>query len=129
MCLVLKLDNGKVVSIANGQNHRMTDGQNHRTTQYRISIWMCKTCSDLLADWVLEHFFEGMYIFISTNIKYVKKMFRFTGGLGTRARRVRGHNAGEGEAEEHHYRGERSLQGQLWRVPGVFQERQFRPQE
>ena len=30
MCLVLKLDNGKVVSIANGQNHR--------TIQYGISI-------------------------------------------------------------------------------------------
>ena len=30
MCLVLKFDNGKVVSIANGQNHR--------TIQYRISI-------------------------------------------------------------------------------------------
>ena len=34
MCLVLKLDKGKVVSIANEQNHR----QNHRTIQYRISI-------------------------------------------------------------------------------------------
>ena len=30
MCLVLKLDNGKVISIA--------DGQNHRAIQYRISI-------------------------------------------------------------------------------------------
>ena len=38
MCLVSKLVNGKVVSIANGQNYRITDGQNHRTTQYRISI-------------------------------------------------------------------------------------------
>ena len=29
MCLVLKLDNGKVVSIANGQNHRWTESPNH----------------------------------------------------------------------------------------------------
>ena len=28
MYLVLKLDNGKVVSIANEQNHRRTDGRN-----------------------------------------------------------------------------------------------------
>ena len=34
MCLVLKLDNGKVVSIANEQNHR----QNHANIQYRIII-------------------------------------------------------------------------------------------
>ena len=29
MCLVLKSDNGKVVSIANGQNHRQTESPNH----------------------------------------------------------------------------------------------------
>ena len=34
MCLLLKLDNGKMVFIANGQ----PDRQNHRTIQYRISI-------------------------------------------------------------------------------------------
>ena len=34
MCLVLKLDNGKVVSIAN----RQTDRQSDRAIQYRISI-------------------------------------------------------------------------------------------
>ena len=34
MCLVLKSDNGKVVSIANEQNHR----QNHANIQYRIII-------------------------------------------------------------------------------------------
>ena len=33
-CLVLKLDNGKVVSIANEQ----TDTQNHANIQYRIII-------------------------------------------------------------------------------------------
>ena len=38
MCLVLKLDNGKVVSIVNGQ----TESQTHRTIQYRISIQMQK---------------------------------------------------------------------------------------
>ena len=39
MCLILKLDNGKVVSIANEQ----TDRQNHRTIQYRISIYYIDT--------------------------------------------------------------------------------------
>ena len=34
MCLVLKLDNGKVVSIAN----RQTESRNHRAIQYRIII-------------------------------------------------------------------------------------------
>ena len=34
MCLILKLDNGKVVSMANEQTNR----QNHRAMQYRISI-------------------------------------------------------------------------------------------
>ena len=29
MCLILKLDNGKVVSMANEQNHRITDGRHH----------------------------------------------------------------------------------------------------
>ena len=29
MFLILKLDNGKVVSIANGQNHRWTESPNH----------------------------------------------------------------------------------------------------
>ena len=29
MCLVMKLDNGKVVSIANEQNHRQTESQKH----------------------------------------------------------------------------------------------------
>ena len=29
MCLVMKLDNGKVVSIANEQNHRQTELQSH----------------------------------------------------------------------------------------------------
>ena len=33
MCLVLKLDNGKVVSIANGQNHRWTESQIDRITE------------------------------------------------------------------------------------------------
>ena len=34
MCLVLKLDNGKVVSIANGQNHRWTESPN-----YPVPYW------------------------------------------------------------------------------------------
>ena len=57
------------------------------------------------------------------NIKYIQKLFRYTGGLGAGARRVRGQNTGGGGggAEEHHHRGERSLQDQLWRVPGVLQ--------
>ena len=38
VCLVLKLDNGKVVSIAVEQTDRITDGQNHRAIQYRIII-------------------------------------------------------------------------------------------
>ena len=38
MCLALKLDNGKVVSIAHEKTHTQTDGHTHRTTQYRISI-------------------------------------------------------------------------------------------
>ena len=38
MCLVLKLDNEKVVSIANEQNHRQTDIQSDRAVQYRIII-------------------------------------------------------------------------------------------
>ena len=63
----------------------------------------------------------SMYIFIFTNIKYVQNLFRFTSGLGAGARRVRGHNAGGGGAEKHHHCGERSLQGQLWRVPGRLQ--------
>ena len=42
MCLVLKSDNGKVVSIANGQNHRWTDGQTDVTSStvlvYRLHV-------------------------------------------------------------------------------------------
>ena len=38
MSLVLKLDNGKVVSIANEQTESQTDRQNHRAIHYRISI-------------------------------------------------------------------------------------------
>ena len=43
MCLVLKLDNGKVVSIANGQNHRQTDRHTDRQLTNRQLKNHCKT--------------------------------------------------------------------------------------
>ena len=36
MCLVLKLDNGKLVSIANGQTDRQTESPNHPAPYYYI---------------------------------------------------------------------------------------------
>ena len=38
MCLVLKSDNGKVVSIANEQNHRQTESCQHPVPYYYIDI-------------------------------------------------------------------------------------------
>ena len=40
MCLVLKLDHEKVVSIANEQTDRQIDRQNHTAIQYGIIIEM-----------------------------------------------------------------------------------------
>ena len=40
MCSVLKLDNGKVVSIANEQNHRQTESQSHPVSYYYLYIYI-----------------------------------------------------------------------------------------
>ena len=45
MCLVLKSDNGKVVSIANEQNHRQTESWQHPVPYYNIdAIYFLKLC-------------------------------------------------------------------------------------
>ena len=70
MCLVLKLDNGKVVSIANGQNHRHID----RITQPSSSVLEYRF-------WILI-FFTGFVLFAAmlcvcffVNIHMIKYIF------------------------------------------------------
>ena len=66
ICLILKLDNGKMVSIAKGQNHRQTETQTDRITEasstvlvYRFKkLWpYCPT------RWIYKVFFILSFIF------------------------------------------------------------------
>ena len=59
MCLVLKLDNGKMISIADQQNHRQTD----KATQSRISIKISLNFIVKQVDTVLS----------SANTRYLKR--------------------------------------------------------
>ena len=47
MCLVLKLDNGKVVSIAHEQTHRITDTPSSALV-YRYAPIISKMCLDIV---------------------------------------------------------------------------------
>ena len=55
MCLILKLDNEKVVSIANGQ----TESQSHRVAYYNIDI-----------EWYIYKYIPEVYTY--TYIHYIK---------------------------------------------------------
>ena len=79
MCLILKLDIGKVVSMENGQTDRQTESQNHRITEIQISLLFQHLCNrNLLAG--LVHFFKFekkdyfLYFSIVSTFMYEKRI-------------------------------------------------------